>query len=419
MTLKKTILYLFMVPLLLWFSGCATLVQKLPTASPQLTLDQEIALGQAVRLRTTQLLGGPYLDEELEAYLNRWGRKLGQVSARADLPYQFAVADRSEPGLFVLPAGQIVVTRGLLSELQSRDELIALLAHAIGHVDEDPFAGRATRSLAAASHEFLTSSPKGRQENPEALDVLLAKMLEKREYELDEELTADRIALELLAKAGLAKDGLAVMLSHCLDNHTLKMGLAENHPCSVGRLDALGLGSVAPVGDSTGQSLPASFGRLKSLQTGYGLLVQAQTLEAEGKELQAIATYLQAATVAADEPRILGALGMAYLRAGQLQSARLHLQKAVGLQPDYYRTRMGLGYLYLQLNRFIEADSELTKSVELLPVPENLYLLAETREGLGDNNKAITLYRRVFEADRRSKLGRAAASRLEEMEGDK
>ena len=118
-----------------------------------------------------------------------------------------------------------------------------------------------------------------------------------------------------------------------------------------------------------------------------------------------------------DEPRILRALGMAYLRAGQLQSARLHLQKAVKLQPDYYRSRMGLGYLYLQTGKLHLANQSLAESVGLLPVTENLFLLAEAREQSGDLKAALSLYKVIVDSDPDSKLGRSSASRLEQSAG--
>ena len=108
---------------------------------------------------------------------------------------------------------------------------------------------------------------------------------------------------------------------------------------------------------------------------------------------------------------------MAYLRAGQLQSARLHLQEAVKLQPNYYRSRMGLGYFYLQSGKLSRASEMLAESVELLPVTENLFLLAEAREKSGDNKGARMLYKVIVESDPDSKLGQSSARRLAQQTG--
>ncbi|MDH3453637.1 MAG: tetratricopeptide repeat protein, partial [Desulfuromonadales bacterium] len=89
------------------------------------------------------------------------------------------------------------------------------------------------------------------------------------------------------------------------------------------------------------------------------------------------------------------------------------------LQPEHYRTQMGLGYLYLQMGRYDQANQALASSVRLLPVTENLFLLAEAREKSGDLEGAKSLYRLVVESDGSSKLGRTAASRLASSAGAK
>jgi tetratricopeptide (TPR) repeat protein len=73
---------------------------------------------------------------------------------------------------------------------------------------------------------------------------------------------------------------------------------------------------------------------------------------------------------------------------------------------------MGLGYLYLQLGKISQANEALASSARMLPVTENLFLLAEAREKSSDIDGAMALYRLVVESDQNSKLGRTAAGRL-------
>ena len=80
---------------------------------------------------------------------------------------------------------------------------------------------------------------------------------------------------------------------------------------------------------------------------------------------------------------------------------------------------MGLGYLHLQLGKFRLANQTLARSVSLLPMTENLFLLAEAREKSGDVEGAMLLYRLIVETDPSSKLGRASVSRLEKSAGVK
>jgi tetratricopeptide (TPR) repeat protein len=193
--------------------------------------------------------------------------------------------------------------------------------------------------------------------------------------------------------------------------------LFQREACDRECLAAASLGqSLAPSARTSG--LPQSIRRLTELRPAYALLASAREFEESGDHRRAIATYLQAAAAAPDEPQILRALGLAYLRAGQLQPARLHLQKAIKLQPDYYRSLMGLGYLSLQLGDVQQASRLLTDSVRLLAIPENLFLLAEVREKTGDAKGAMALYQLVVEADPSGKLGQTSASRLADAAGN-
>jgi predicted Zn-dependent protease len=155
---------------------------------------------------------------------------------------------------------------------------------------------------------------------------------------------------------------------------------------------------------------------LQQTRHGYELYERARQREAAGDLSGAISGYLQAATAAPDQPQILTGLGLAYLLAGDPRSARVHLQSAVRLQPDYYLSRMGLGYVDLQLSRYLEAIAELEKSLQLLPIARNRFLLAESYEKMGRPDDAVPLYRAVVQADGQGKLGRTAAQRLQLLE---
>jgi Flp pilus assembly protein TadD len=348
---KKTLYPIVLFFVLVWSAGCSGLAQYAPAEAPKLTLAEKARIGAAVEAKLIQLLGGPYYDMTLIEDLSRFVQR-GQA-------FKISIADRNAPAIYPLPGGRVVMTRGLLSEVRSREELEALLANAV-RLSNNVYEVHVTHNMVEATKEFLsTSSP---LYDPESAEIRLARMF-------------------------------------------------EQDPC-----EQSCLAPTRPVGGGSGRSasvaLPESVQRLSALQPGYELLAEGQKLERHDDQAKAIATYLQAATTAPDEPRILGSLGLAYLRAGQLQQARMHLQKAVKIQPNYYLNQMGLGYLYLQLGNISQANEALASSARMLPVTENLFLLAEAREKSSDIDGAMALYRLVVESDQNSKLGRAAAGRL-------
>jgi predicted Zn-dependent protease len=341
-----------------WLVGCAGLAQLVPVASPQLTSVEEARVGVAVERRLIQMLGGHYYDKDLANHLNYY--------IQSDQSFKVSVADRSAPALYPLPGGRVIITRGLLAKMSSRAELKSLMTYAV-RLSNNIYENRVTRGMAEATEEVLSVSDP--TYDPESAAIRLARLFERESCEKD-----------------------------CLASIQLT-------------------GVVVDKAGSTG--LPESINRLSGLQSGYELAATARKAEKANNQAKAITLYLQAATTAPDEPRILGSLGMAYLRAGQLQPARLHLQKAVKLQPDYYRTQMGLGYFYLQQDKFRQANQVLARSVRMLPVTENLFLLAEARERSGDVKGAKSLYRVIVESDRTSKLGRTAVKRMDQSTGVK
>ena len=356
--LKKALYHFCLLAGLAGLAACSGLSQYVAAEPPKLTHAEQDRVGAAVEGRLLQMLGGPYHDKALVKDLGRY--------AKSPQPLKISVADRSLPALYPLPGNRAIVSRGLLTEVRSRAELESLLAYA-ARLSSNVYAERVTRGMVEATKAVLsgTSLPY----DPDSAAIRLARLFEQQ-------------------------------------------------PCEQLCLKPLRPMAGAP-GSPGATALPESVKRLSTLLPGYELLAAAQEFESLDDEAKAIATYLQAAATTPDEPRILGSLGLAYLRVGQVQPARLHLEKAAKLQPDYYRTQMGLGYLYLQMGRYDQANQALANSVRLLPVTENLFLLAEAREKSGDLEGAKSLYRLVVESDGSSKLGRTAASRLASSAGAK
>lgn len=75
-----------------------------------------------------------YHDTELQAYVNEIGRRLVEVSDRPDLRFTFTLMDEAVVNAYALPGGFIFVNRGLLSYLNTEDQLAAVIAHEIGHI---------------------------------------------------------------------------------------------------------------------------------------------------------------------------------------------------------------------------------------------------------------------------------------------
>ena len=147
----------------------------------------------------------------------------------------------------------------------------------------------------------------------------------------------------------------------------------------------------------------------------YTLYEQARTAESQGELNIAIETYHKAMQQAPENGLLLTGLGMAYLRNEDIVPARRYLLKAVRFDPDYYKSRLGLGYIYLQNRQLPKAITQLEKSLQLLPTIQGTFLLGEAEEEQGNLPRARELYQVVVQTDKNGKLGKTATTRLRSL----
>jgi predicted Zn-dependent protease len=107
--------------------------KKLSEANKDFTPQEEVDLGNGI---TSQLLGATSLhpDQNLQRYVNRVGKWVAMHSERADLPWNFGVISDQTINASAMPGGSVLVSYGLVKNLQSESELAGVLAHEIAHV---------------------------------------------------------------------------------------------------------------------------------------------------------------------------------------------------------------------------------------------------------------------------------------------
>lgn len=74
-------------------------------------------------------------DPVAQKYVDAVGQIVAQHVNRHGIHYQFHVVNSAAINAFALPGGQIFVTSGMLTFIQSEAELAAILGHEISHVD--------------------------------------------------------------------------------------------------------------------------------------------------------------------------------------------------------------------------------------------------------------------------------------------
>jgi len=113
-----------------------TTVDAAAKAARPISEEEEYFVGRAVAARIFSSY--PLLDNKrLTTYINTMGRALALHSQRPFTygGYHFAVLNSAEVNAFACPGGIILITRGMVDLARNEDELAAILAHEIAHIN--------------------------------------------------------------------------------------------------------------------------------------------------------------------------------------------------------------------------------------------------------------------------------------------
>lgn len=162
---------------------------------------------------------------------NQWQR----LDTRSQMPFPARLAFRDAPGMeanaFALPDGEIIVFDDLIRQL-SAEELLAVLAHELGHVRHRHAVQQLIRTsvLAAASASLFGDYS--------SLATGLGTLLLTADYSREMEFEADDFSARQLSRLGLPPLLLASALGK-LDPHPEEASLLASHPQTQERIRRL------------------------------------------------------------------------------------------------------------------------------------------------------------------------------------
>ena len=113
-----------------------------PKKNVLLTTDFDDARVGAEAAREMASQMGIVDDPELQEYIEAIGRRMIPFAPPRAFDYTFHIIDQSAPNAFALPGGYIYISRGLLTLVNSEDELACVIGHEITHAAERHSAGR-------------------------------------------------------------------------------------------------------------------------------------------------------------------------------------------------------------------------------------------------------------------------------------
>lgn len=118
--------------------------------------------------------------------------------------FQFTVADDPSVNAFALPGGFVTINLGLLRRADTGEEIAAVLAHELAHVDRRHGTQRVLRQLGTVALISLVFGGGDLHAPAE-----LAGGLASSAYDREQEAEADAVGLETLRRAGIDPSGMA------------------------------------------------------------------------------------------------------------------------------------------------------------------------------------------------------------------
>ena len=157
-----------------------------------------------------------------------------QTASEATIPVSIHIIDLPNANAFALPSGRIYVMRSLLDLTQTPDELIAILAHEMGHVQAHHALRLSLRvGGSSAALGFLLGDFTG-SAAVFAIGQTLIGTAFSREFERE----ADELSVPIMQNMGISPQILADMLAR-LEGADVSAGILATHPVTSERLNIL------------------------------------------------------------------------------------------------------------------------------------------------------------------------------------
>jgi predicted Zn-dependent protease len=432
MTLKNSIFKRLLCSALLivlaLLAGCAvnpvTGEQEIVLMSEQ----QELAMGAQYYPQTTQMNNGlvPH-DQALQSYVSQVGHKLARASHRPNIPWEFNVVNSDQVNAFALPGGKISLTRGLLANMKSEDEMASVLAHEIGHVTARHSVAQYTRgafiSMAVAGAGVALSNTDYAEAG--AMAAGAAGSLLMLSYSRDQERQADELGYEYMVRSGYNPVGQVRTFEMFgglnKSEPDFIAAMLSSHPLTTDRVQAAQRRlEAAPLSVRNRPLKTARFSQVLAQQTKRQ---PAYAAEAKGdaymknKSYKAAANqYHKAARLYKGDGIFLTKLAIAEYRQKNVGQAKRDAAKGARISPNVYFPNFVAGAIHYQTKDYTAAQRYLSQADKLLPSQsQNKLLLAASYERLGNSRAAASYYRQVINLSPKSREAGTAAYRLRQM----
>lgn len=150
-----------------------------------------------------------YVDSQIDSIIHIVTDTLIIALGETEYDYHFYVFDHNMINAFTLPGGNVLISKGLLEHVETAEELAAVIAHEMGHVENRDVISKLIKEL---SIQILTSGD---------TYVLgeVTKIATSTSYDRKQEREADEFALKLLEQANIEPRVMATFFRRLLEEY--------------------------------------------------------------------------------------------------------------------------------------------------------------------------------------------------------
>jgi predicted Zn-dependent protease len=409
--------------------GCST---NPVTGKSQLVLiseQEEVATGNQYYPITTQLSEGEVPHRDIQSLVKRVGMSMARISERPNLPWDFNVVDSNQPNAYALPGGKISITRGLVSKMQTEDQLASVLAHEIGHVT-------AKHAVVSASRQQLLGAVLGvggavleTTGTPGAGAIQLASQIGAtllvQKYSRDQERQSDELGLKYMTAAGYNPrafvDTMEILQAAARQEPSKFETLFTSHPVTSERIqtaqERLASGYVeAQNRPMHTDEFRRAVAPLKDEAPAFALADEARTLAANRRSREAEERFARAASMVPGSPILHALWGDTLYDLGDPARSDQVTDRANSLNPQLFYGRLVNGAANWRQRNLREALDQLSTAERLVPGTVLVaYFAGRTLEDMGDRQAAAQQFAKVAQATQgQGEYGQYAVTRLRE-----
>jgi beta-barrel assembly-enhancing protease len=202
---------------------------------------QEVQMGAQYSTEINRQL--PILsDATVHRAINLIGDDIARYGHRG-LDYTFYVVDARQVNAFAVPGGYVYVNRGLIERTDNFSELVGVLAHEIGHVEERHGVEQMEKMQGANLGLTLAYVLLGRQPSGlESAAINVGGSLYFAKHSREAENEADRVAIPMMLQSRVHPNGLVTMFQKLMAEQQRSPSSVETwfstHPTTQERINA-------------------------------------------------------------------------------------------------------------------------------------------------------------------------------------